>query len=655
MPELLQALPPGTVLLLGAALLPLLRGRLLQLATLALPLLSALHLAGMPTDTWALAVGTPLPLQVRVDALSLVWGWVFHVAAFLGAIYALGNPSRLEASAAAGYAGAAIAATFAADLPTLFLFWELTAVTSVWLVFNGPDAGRFGAALRYLAMSVTSGVMLLAGTVLLSAEGASLAFGPLGLDGSAAHALVFAAFGIKAAFPLVHGWVRDAYPRASASGTVYLSAFTTKLAVYALARGFAGEDILLDIGLIMAIVPLFYAAAEHDLRRVLAWSLNHQVGFMVVGVGIGTELALNGVAAHAVAHILYKSLLFMAMGVVLTRTGTVSTTQLGALARPMPLTAAFAVIGGAAASGMPGTSAFVTKSMILAAAAEEGLGMLYLGLLVAGVGVALHAGLRVTYSAFYAPAPEGGVPSADGGPLRAAPPEMAIAMAMAAALSLALGLFPRVLTARLPFPVTYEAYTADHVVTQLQLLLGTAVAFGLLLRIGAYPAEQRTTLQDTDVILWQWLPPRIAAALNAIDGVRERVTVTLLAAWSRLTQRGLALTSPEGNLGRQRATGEATLSVAVLLTLYAMLFFNLGDSLLVDAHHDDGHSAHDAPHDAPHAVPRGATHDAADAPEGAHGAPDVHAADSPAHDLTAPQGPPAEAAPTPPPAEPAAH
>ena len=114
----------------------------------------------------------------------------------------------------------------------------------------------------------------------------------------------------------------DAYPEATVTGTVFLSAFTTKVAVYALARGYAGTEILITIGAVMTFFPIFFAVIENDLRRVLAYSMNNQLGFMVVGIGIGTDLALNGAVAHAFADILFKGLLFMSMGAVLYRVGT---------------------------------------------------------------------------------------------------------------------------------------------------------------------------------------------------------------------------------------------------------------------------------------------------------------------------------------------
>ena len=148
--------------------------------------------------------------------------------------------------------------------------------------------------------------------------------------------LILAGFGIKAAFPMVHNWLQDSYPRASETGAVVLSVFTTKLAVYALARYFAGLEWLIWIGAVMTVFPVFFAVIENDLRKVLAYSLNNQVGFMVCAVGIGTQLAVNGAAAHAFAHIMYKALLFMSMGAVLYRTGTTKANELGGLQRTMP-------------------------------------------------------------------------------------------------------------------------------------------------------------------------------------------------------------------------------------------------------------------------------------------------------------------------------
>jgi len=257
---------------------------------------------------------------VRVDGLSLVFGYVFFIAAILGGIYGLHVRDGVQHAAALMYVGSAIGAVFAGDLITLFIYWELTAVTSVFLVWAGGTEHAFKAGMRYLIIQVGSGVILLAGVILHFADTGSLEFDKLigadGLLGSAGIGvlLVFLAFGIKCAFPLLHNWLQDAYPESTVTGTVYLSIFTTKLAIYALARGFPGTGVLIIIGAIMTAFPIFFAVIENDLRRVLTYSLNNQLGFMVVGIGIGTQMAINGAAAYAFANIIFEGLLFMAMG-----------------------------------------------------------------------------------------------------------------------------------------------------------------------------------------------------------------------------------------------------------------------------------------------------------------------------------------------------
>ncbi|HEY0887285.1 MAG TPA: proton-conducting transporter membrane subunit, partial [Ramlibacter sp.] len=324
-------LSPAWTLVFGAALVPLLRGPWRGAWTVLLPL------AGL-AQLWLLApgeygqvafLGQEL-LLVRVDRWSTLFGAVFLIAALLNSIYALHVRDAVQPTAGLAYAGAATGAVFAGDLLTLFVFWELTAITSVFLVWARRTERSFAAGMRYLVIHLASGMLLLFGALQqLNATG-TLRFEHIGLDGPGG-LLIFLGFGIKCAFPLLHNWLQDAYPEATESGTVMLSAFTTKLAVYALARGFAGQPELVWIGAIMAAFPIFYAVIENDLRRVLSYSLNNQLGFMVVGVGVGTELALNGTAAHAFSHIIYKGLLFMSMGAVLLRTGTVKASELGGL------------------------------------------------------------------------------------------------------------------------------------------------------------------------------------------------------------------------------------------------------------------------------------------------------------------------------------
>ena len=324
----------------------------------------------------------------RADALSFPFAVIFHIAAALNVIYSWHDKHWSQHCAALSYAGAAIAALHAGDLITLFIWWEATAVTSVFLILAAGTSTARRAAMRYLIFQVLSGVLLLAGAAIYAAKTGSITFASMTLGDTSW--LIFIAFGIKAAFPLLNGWLQDAYPEATVTGTVALSAFTTKLAIYALARGFAGTEYLIWIGAAMTALPVFFAVIENDLRRVLAFSLNNQLGFMVVAVGIGSELALNGAVAHAFVHIIYKALLFMSMGAVLHQVGTIKASELGGLYKNMPFTMICCVIGAMSISAFPLFSGFVAKSLTMTALGDTGIMWAYFVLLFASAGVLEH-------------------------------------------------------------------------------------------------------------------------------------------------------------------------------------------------------------------------------------------------------------------------
>ena len=497
MPELLL---PGLMMILGAALVPVLPHMIRQIWMLVL-------IAASAYQCWHIDPGVHLTasvigfdlILVRAEAITRPFALVFHIAAALNVIYAMHEDSRMTAATGLAYAGAAIAALFAGDFITLFIYWELTAFTSVFLILAGRNPRSFAAAMRYLLTQVTSGVILLAGAVVLVGSGSGIAITALSVE-TLGGALVLLAFAIKAAFPFVNGWLQDAYPEASVTGTVILSAFTTKLAIYMLALCFAGTHMLIWFGVIMTLFPVFFAVIENDLRRVLAFSLNNQLGFMVVGIGIGTELALNGTVAHAFAHIIYKSLLFMSMGAVLYRTGTAKASELGGLWKRMPLTTIFCIIGAVSISSFPLFSGFVTKSLTIGSAAYEGYFWVWMALIFASAGVLEHSGIKIPYFAFFG--------HDRGFKVNEAPLNMLIAMGIAAGLCVAIGIAPQMLYSLLPYEVTYKVWDAGHVLGELQLLLFAVLAFAFLIVRGLYPPEIDSTVLNTD-----WLFRKAAPAL----------------------------------------------------------------------------------------------------------------------------------------------
>ena len=564
--EILLPLNPGIWLIVGALIAVLLPQTLSRWFAVILPVFLIAFLFSLNLDNYGTISFFDYSLETfRLDALSRVFGLIFLIASALGNLYALGDDvDKLQRSAALAYAGGAIAAVFAGDMITLFIFFEVAAVASVFLIWARRTERAFAAGMRYLIFQIGAGVILLAGLLIHVSVTGSIDFDKLGLDAPGG-ILILIAFGIKSAFPLVHNWLQDAYPEATISGTVILSGFTTKLAIYALARSYAGTEILIWIGAVMAIFPIFYAIIENDLRRVLTYSLNNQLGFMVVGIGIGTEMALNGTVSHAFVHILYKALLLMSMGAVLLRTGTCNGTELGGLVKTMPWTAAFCIVGAASASAFPLFSGFISKSMIITAAGEQGYWIIWLILLFASAGVLYHSGIRIPYFAFFS--------EDKGHRVKEAPWPMLVAMGAAAFLCIIIGVFPAPLYAMLPFSVDYVPYTAYHVINQLQLLMFAALAFTVLKLIKIYPSDTRGINLDTDWVYRKGLMTLIIYSNRYLNTGYRVVCDGAVGIISEVINSAKQLGNNDGILSRTPALGSSIAWISGLLLLVLLLRF----------------------------------------------------------------------------------
>jgi len=512
-----EPLPPVIIFMVGALLVPFLKGRWKSVLLLIIPVLGFINLIHMEEGTYWIVPFLDYHLVFgRVDRLSLLFGYIFHIISFIAILYALHVKDDIQHVAGLAYAGSALGAVFSGDLFSFFVFWEMLSVSSIFLIWARRTEASLGAGYRYLLVHAAGGLCLLAGIVLHVNQTGSIELGYLGLNGTGTY-LIFLGFGLNCAWPVLHTWLTDAYPEATITGTIFLSAFTTKVAVYALARAFPGTEALIWIGAVMTSFPIFYAVIENDLRRVLAYSLINQVGFMVCGIGIGTALAINGAVCHAFNDILFKALLFMSMGAVMYRTGKINGTDLGGLYRTMPLTCVFCMVGAASISAFPLFSGFVSKSMVMDAAAAGHMRIIWFMLLFASAGVFHHAGIKIPFFAFF---------SHDSG-LRPkeAPVHMLLAMGLAAFLSIFIGVYPAPLYSLLPYPVDYVPYTAPHVLGQTQLLFFSALAFTLLLLSGIYPAEMRCINLDAD-----WFYRKggrlfyrvMARTLNPINAACER-------------------------------------------------------------------------------------------------------------------------------------
>ncbi|MBE0446931.1 MAG: Na(+)/H(+) antiporter subunit D [Actinobacteria bacterium] len=487
---MVNIVPPAAIFIIGALFIPLLKGRLKSAYMLLLPVVAFINILNITEGIhWVVRFLDYELTFGRVDRLSMIFGYIFIIVSFIATLYAIRVKDDGQHISAFLYAGSALGAIFAGDFLSLFIFWELMAITATYLIWARRTKKSIAAGFRYLMVHIFGGLCLLVGIFIHVHNTASIEFGYIGLNGLASY-LILLGFGVNCAFPVLHAWLTDAYPEATITGTVFLSAFTTKVAVYALARGFPGTEILIWVGALMTAFPIFYAVIENDLRRVLAYSVINQVGFMVVGIGIGTELAINGATAHAFNDILFKALLFMSMGAVMHQTGKIKATDLGGLYKSMPITTIFCIIGAASISAVPLFSAFVSKSMVVSAVAHEGMAIIWFILIFASVGVLEHAGIKIPFFAFF---------SHDSGiRTKEAPLNMLLAMGIAAFLCIFIGTFPGFLYSILPYPVDYVPYAAGHVMNQLQLLFFSALAFTILLLAGIYPSEIRAINVDAD-------------------------------------------------------------------------------------------------------------------------------------------------------------
>ncbi|MDI6655145.1 MAG: Na(+)/H(+) antiporter subunit D [Candidatus Hydrothermarchaeota archaeon] len=480
-------IPPAAIFILGAFLIPILEGRARQIYMLLVPVLAFINLLQMSEGTYWVYnfLGYDL-IFGKVDKLSMVFGYIFVIMAFAGILYALHVRKDGEHIAAFLYVGSALGVVFAGDYFSLFIFWEIMAFASVFLIWYRREKASLNAGFRYILVHVFGGLCLLGGIIMHVVNTGSIEFGLVGYGGLATY-LIFIGFILNAAVPPLSAWLSDAYPEATVTGAVFLSAFTTKTAVYVLLRAFPGWEILIYLGTIMTIYGIIFAILENDMRRILAYSIINQVGFMVAGVGIGTMMAINGSAAHAFCHILYKGLLWMAAGSVLYMTGKSKCTELGGLYKTMPLTLIFCMVGANSISAFPLFSGFVSKSMTIEAAAQGNMAIIWLILMVASAGVFLHAGIKFPYFVFFAK--DSGIRVKD------PPLNMLLAMGFVSFLCIFLGVYPKPLYNILPYPVDFIPYTAAHVVETMQILLFSALAFFLLLK---YLERTRTITLDTD-------------------------------------------------------------------------------------------------------------------------------------------------------------
>jgi multicomponent Na+:H+ antiporter subunit D len=565
-----EMLSPALILLVAAILIAMLKGLPRTIVVLLAPALTLWAVWQIPDGVQGTVKFLSYYIEpVEGSPLRRLFATVFAIMVFVGGLYAYRVARGYELAAAFAYAAGAVGVCFAGDLITLFIYWELMALFSTIVVWCGGTPAARAAGIRYAIMHLLGGIVLKVGIEGVVVGTGSIQIQPM-LATDFSTWMILIGILINAAAPPVSAWLADAYPESSPTGSVFLSAFTTKTAVLALILLFPGEPVLVGIGLFMVMYGIIYALLENDIRRILSYSVVNQVGFMVCAVGIGTQMALNGAAAHAFAHIIYKALLFMSAGVVIHRTGKNRCTELGGLFRTMPLTTACGILGALSISSFPLTSGFTTKSMISQAAVDENLVWVYMALTAASAGVFLHAGIKFPWFVFFQR--DSGLRPKD------APWNMGLAMVLLAGLCILLGIFPQLLYALLPYPVDYVPYTAGKVVFYLQLLLFSGLAFFVLL-----PLMKRTeTISlDTD---WLWrrggrililLAERGLYSLGQVLALRRKRVQKLLRrlAVRYLGQPHTADSEERSVFARSWTIGTTALWIAGLLSAYVLLYY----------------------------------------------------------------------------------
>ena len=554
-------LHPSILLIAGSVLLPLLRGVTQQAYRVALAGAFLLLIFQTPSGVHAEFAFAGLDMVAgRADKLSLAFAYVFGIITLIATIYSLHVKDNIQHVAGLFYAASAVGVVFAGDLITLYVFWELMMLASVWLIWRRATATAYAAGYRYLLVHAVSGVMLLGGIVLFYGETGTLVFEQMQVGGTASY-MILIGFLVNAAVPPLHAWLTDAYPESTITGAIFLSALTTKTAVYTLIRGYPGTEFLIWLGTIMALWGVVYAVLANDIRRLLAYHIISQVGYMVAGVGMGTAIALNGATAHAFTHILYKSVLFMGAGAVIAMTGKSKLTELGGIYKYMPITFLLYMIGAFSISAFPLFSGFVSKTMVVEAAAVDHRAWIWLLLSMASAGTFLHTGLKLPYFTFLG--------QDSGLRPKEAPWNMLLAMGIAAFFCIFIGVYPAWLYQFMPFPVEYNAYSAGHLFWELQLLLFTGLGFFLMLK---HLGGERKLSVDTDWIYRKAGPIVVATLTLQIRSLWTAFISKSKGMLSRIWGTLRYLHGEQGILGRAWTIGHTALWAVALLTVYGLIY-----------------------------------------------------------------------------------
>ena len=350
---------------------------------------------------WSIPLGINLVLDGLSSLMLLVIGTVGTAAMLFSARYmeqytAKAKYLSLFLLMIAGMNGVVLSG----DIFNLFVFLEIASIASYALVGFGCGAEELEAAFKYMVLGSIASIFVLfavglvygnTGSLNMAYIGKAIQASGLNLGLTFALSLFIAGFSLKAALVPFHAWLPDAHPSAPAPISAMLSGVLIKtLGVYALARilfnvfGISLHTgwILVILGLTSMVAGSFLALGQWDLKRLLAYSSISQVGYVVLGIGLGglilarggnpawASLALLGGLFHLANHSVYKSLLFLTSGSVEMSTGTRDMRKMGGLGGKLPFTRAACTVASASVAGVPPFSGFWSKLILVIAAVQ---------------------------------------------------------------------------------------------------------------------------------------------------------------------------------------------------------------------------------------------------------------------------------------------
>lgn len=550
---MLSNIHPGLILIIFGLLIMIVPEKLRKVLMVAGPVLAAVVTLGLDGDSsLCIDVVPGVTLQLlRVDRLARIFMIVFSIASLIGAVYALSSKSRWETGFESIYAGSSMGAVLAGDWISLIVFWEIMAAASWLIIMSAKTEKASKAGFRYLMIHMLGGNLLLAGIIVKAAGGGSMVISCLTGNQDAAFWLILIGVAVNAAIPPLNSWISDAYPEAPVGGSVYMASFTTKVGVYFVTRVFAGTEFLLWVGVFMALYGAAMALIENDLRRLFSYHIVSQMGYIVASAAVGSAIGIDGAAAHTFNHILYKMVLFMCCGAVITATGKRKITDLSGLYRKMPLTSVCFLIASLSIAGFPLFNGFVSKSLIMGAMAEGGYHVAEIMLMIASVGTLLSVALKVNYFVFF------GKPSSECADLevRPVPTNMKIAMVMGTAGCVLIGIMPNLLYGLTPFGSDGHPFTVDHVTQYIELFAAATLVFVMYIE---HMAPHIAVTLDFDWFYRKPLASAVRWTSAAVSGVFDAcggLVSKLVGVGSRYLHRPTAMLEDMGVKVPQRKGG----------------------------------------------------------------------------------------------------